>query len=130
MSCPNPLNIYFGQDALKKYYEPDNSPPLPLVEIPGSLNPFYDDGVRIYAKMMTMLPAHNVKALPGKFADAKSGHDQGTAWPGLITHIFVISPSTSRFLRGSRRDNHNHRIQFWLYGSIYVNFVPSQPRHT
>ncbi len=61
----NPLNTYTGPDALIKYYDPDCQPPLPLVELPDRLNPFRAEGVRIYAKMMTMLPAHNVKMLPG-----------------------------------------------------------------
>lgn len=60
------LNVYTGPDSLQKYFDPDCQPPLPLVEIPRHLNPFYDDGVRIYAKMMSMHPANNVKALPGK----------------------------------------------------------------
>ncbi|KAL1591755.1 hypothetical protein SLS60_011754 [Paraconiothyrium brasiliense] len=57
-------NVFSGQNALKDYYDPDKNPPLPLVEIPRQLNPFYNDGVHIYAKMMTFLPAHNVKELP------------------------------------------------------------------
>lgn len=61
----NEKNVYFGPDALKKYFDPDSQPPLPLVELPAHLNPFYKDGVRIYAKMMTMHPANNVKAMPG-----------------------------------------------------------------
>jgi len=65
MSVQNPLNVYSGKDALRKYYDPDYAPLLPLVEIPDSFNPFKEDGVRIYAKMMTVLPANNVKALPG-----------------------------------------------------------------
>ncbi|KAK2774706.1 hypothetical protein FQN53_003513 [Emmonsiellopsis sp. PD_33] len=60
----NVLNVYSGPDALKKYFDPDNQPPLPLVEVPETLNPFYKHGVRIYAKMMTMHPANNVKAIP------------------------------------------------------------------
>ncbi|KAG8631575.1 hypothetical protein KVT40_000715 [Elsinoe batatas] len=65
MVVSNPqANFYAGPDSLKQYYNPDIAPPLPLVEIPESLNPYRQDGVRIYAKMMTMLPAHNVKALP------------------------------------------------------------------
>jgi len=58
------LNVYSGPDSLKNYFDPDVQPPLPLVEIPEKLNPYRADGVRIYAKMMTMLPAHNVKSLP------------------------------------------------------------------
>lgn len=59
------LNVYSGPDSLRDYHNPDKQPPLPLVEIPLSLNPFRQDDVRIYAKMMSTLPANNVKALPG-----------------------------------------------------------------
>ncbi|QRW14192.1 cysteine synthase [Ceratobasidium sp. AG-Ba] len=58
----NPLNVFSGKNALVDYYNPDCNPPLPLVELPD--HPFVADGVRIYAKMMTALPAGNVKALP------------------------------------------------------------------
>lgn len=61
-------NLYYGPDALKRYFDPDSQPPLPLVELPAHMNPFYDDGVRIYAKMMTVHPANNVKAMPGMYA--------------------------------------------------------------
>ncbi|KAJ5929580.1 hypothetical protein N7454_006530 [Penicillium verhagenii] len=64
MTNSNEHNVYFGTDSLKKYFDPDCQPPLPLVELPIHLNPYYDDGVRIYAKMMTMHPANNVKAMP------------------------------------------------------------------
>ncbi|KAI5803073.1 tryptophan synthase beta subunit-like PLP-dependent enzyme [Geopyxis carbonaria] len=64
METANPLNVYSGPDSLIKYYDPDFQPPLPLVEIPNKLNPFREDGVRIYAKMMSCLPANNVKSLP------------------------------------------------------------------
>jgi cysteine synthase A len=65
MANLNEHNVYSGPDSLKKYFDPDCQPPLPLVELPRHLNPYYDDGVRIYAKMMTMHPANNVKAMPG-----------------------------------------------------------------
>ncbi|KAF3482151.1 cysteine synthase B [Arthroderma uncinatum] len=64
MANQNPLNVYSGPDSMRKYFDPDCQPPLPLVEIPVALNPFYNDGVRIYAKMMSMHPANNVKAIP------------------------------------------------------------------
>ncbi|ERF76812.1 hypothetical protein EPUS_07992 [Endocarpon pusillum Z07020] len=64
MNSSNPLNVYKGSKSLINYYDPSCQPPLPLVEIPVSLNPFAADGVHIYAKMMTFLPAHNVKAMP------------------------------------------------------------------
>lgn len=65
MSQVNSLNVYTGKDSIQKYYNPEILPPLPLVELPAVLNPFRNDGVRIYAKMMSMHPANNVKALPG-----------------------------------------------------------------
>lgn len=65
MDQPNYLNVYTGPDSVQKYYNPDILPPLPLVEVPDVLNPFRSDGVRIYAKMMSVHPANNVKALPG-----------------------------------------------------------------
>ncbi|OJJ33221.1 hypothetical protein ASPWEDRAFT_43297 [Aspergillus wentii DTO 134E9] len=64
MSTFNERNVYFGPDAVKKYFDPDSQPPLPLVELPIHLNPYHQDGVRIYAKMMTMHPANNVKSMP------------------------------------------------------------------
>ncbi|RMJ28670.1 cysteine synthase B [Aspergillus sp. HF37] len=57
-------NVYRGPNGLKEYFDPDSQPPLPLVELPAHLNPYYEDGVRVYAKMMTMHPANNVKAMP------------------------------------------------------------------
>lgn len=62
----NPLNVYFGKNALQNYFDPDYAPPLALVEIPDSLNPFAEDGVRIYVKLMSTHAANNVKAIPGK----------------------------------------------------------------
>lgn len=59
------LNVFRGPNSVADYFDPDNNPLLPLVEIPDSLNPFRHDGVRIYAKLLTALPAHNVKSLPG-----------------------------------------------------------------
>ncbi|SPO01905.1 probable cysteine synthase B [Cephalotrichum gorgonifer] len=60
----NLLNVYKGPDSVRNYFNPDASPPLPLVEIPDCLNPYRGDGVRIYAKMMSMHPANNVKSMP------------------------------------------------------------------
>lgn len=65
MAPANHLNLYTGPDSVKKYFDPDFHPPLPLVEIPDCLNPYRVDGVRIYAKMMSMHPATNIKVIPG-----------------------------------------------------------------
>ncbi|WYZ38249.1 hypothetical protein EsH8_III_000163 [Colletotrichum jinshuiense] len=64
MAKPNHLNVYTGPESVKNYFDPDFGPPLPLVEVPESLNPYRKNGVRIYAKMMSMHPANNVKAMP------------------------------------------------------------------
>ena len=66
MTSSNPLNVFKGPNSLANFFDPDQGPPLPLVEIPDTLNPLRRDGVRIFAKMLTQLPAQNVKSLPGK----------------------------------------------------------------
>ncbi|UNI14203.1 hypothetical protein JDV02_000857 [Purpureocillium takamizusanense] len=64
MAKENNLNVYKGPNSLRNYFDPDSSPPLPLVEVPDCLNPYRRDGIRIYAKMMSMHPANNVKCMP------------------------------------------------------------------
>ena len=86
----NERNVYFGPDALKNYFDPDSQPPLPLVELPERLNPYYKDGVRIYAKMMTMHPANNVKAMPGTFlASPFFSGEGGLPCPSPTCHLHV-----------------------------------------
>jgi hypothetical protein len=63
-------NVFRGPNSVVDFFDPDKNPPLPLVEIPDRLNPYRKDGVRIYAKMLTNLPAHNVKSLPGMASDS------------------------------------------------------------
>lgn len=60
----NDKNVFSGPDAIRDFLNPGNLPPLPLVELPVSLNPFVDDGVRIQAKLMGLLPLANVKSAP------------------------------------------------------------------
>ncbi|KAM4066221.1 pyridoxal-phosphate dependent enzyme [Hirsutella rhossiliensis] len=60
----NNLNVYSGPQSVREFFDPECQPPLPLVEIPDCLNPNRADGVRIYAKMMSMHPATNVKVMP------------------------------------------------------------------
>ncbi|OAA38118.1 cysteine synthase K/M:Cysteine synthase B [Metarhizium rileyi] len=64
MGNENVLNVYKGPDSVRQYFDPESSPPMPLVEIPNCLNPYRSDGIRIYAKMMSMHPANNVKSMP------------------------------------------------------------------
>lgn len=66
------LNVFSGPDSVKNYFDPECAPPLPLVEIPDSLNPYRQNGVRIYAKMMSMHPATNIKVIPGGYSDPPS----------------------------------------------------------
>ncbi|KAJ7835558.1 tryptophan synthase beta subunit-like PLP-dependent enzyme [Mycena olivaceomarginata] len=56
------MNVFSGKNALKDFYNPEKCPPTALVELPN--HPFESDGVEIYAKMLTLLPAANVKSLP------------------------------------------------------------------
>ncbi|KAJ7116709.1 tryptophan synthase beta subunit-like PLP-dependent enzyme [Mycena epipterygia] len=58
------LNVFSGEHALQDFYDPDKGPLIPLVELPERLNPYKKDGVQIYAKLMSHVPATNVKSLP------------------------------------------------------------------
>lgn len=57
-------NTFKGPDALKNFLNPEKHPNLPMVELPASLNPFVGDNVRVFAKMMSLSPLGNVKAVP------------------------------------------------------------------
>lgn len=57
-------NVFAGPDALKNFLDPDCNPPVPLVELPESLNPFAGQKVRIFAKLPYLLPLLNLKSLP------------------------------------------------------------------
>jgi cysteine synthase len=67
MNSPNGqfgLNVFEGSTAIRDFLNPDNSPPVPLVELPGEFNPCRAEGVRIFAKLMYLLPLLNIKSLP------------------------------------------------------------------
>jgi len=57
-------NVFEGPTAIRDFLNPENSQPLPLVELPGQLNPFRADGVRIFAKFACLGPLLNIKSLP------------------------------------------------------------------
>jgi cysteine synthase len=61
---PNPSNVFSGPDSIRKFLDPDGSPPSPLVELPEQLNPFAKQKVRIFAKLLYLLPLLNLKSLP------------------------------------------------------------------
>ncbi|MCX7928820.1 MAG: pyridoxal-phosphate dependent enzyme [Patescibacteria group bacterium] len=56
--------VFSGQDALINYFNPESHPPIPLVEIPNDLNPYCEDRVRVFGKIMSATPLANVKCLP------------------------------------------------------------------
>jgi cysteine synthase/rhodanese-related sulfurtransferase len=56
-------NTFSGKEGLYDYLNPENVM-TPLVELPPSLNPFYDDNVRISLKMMSTTALANVKSIP------------------------------------------------------------------
>lgn len=58
------LNTYSGKNAIREYLNPENGPYFPLVELPYTLNPYLQYGVRIFAKLMNATPLMNVKSLP------------------------------------------------------------------
>ncbi|KAF2793166.1 tryptophan synthase beta subunit-like PLP-dependent enzyme [Melanomma pulvis-pyrius CBS 109.77] len=122
MNPPNVLNVFKGPDALVQFFDPDRSPPLPLVELPDALNPLRRDGVRIFAKMLTQLPAQNVKSLPAlrmlrnerdahrqKIVEASSGSTvlslgmiSRALWDHEDVHAFVTNkkhPDSLKLLR-------------------------------
>ena len=57
-------SVYSGENSLKDYLNPENYQPTPLVELPGDLNPYTEDGVRIFAKFMPLVPLMNIKSIP------------------------------------------------------------------
>jgi cysteine synthase len=61
---PDQKNVFRGRDAIHRFLDPDCNPPLPLVELPEWLNPFEARRVRIFAKLMYLLPLLNLKSLP------------------------------------------------------------------
>ena len=58
------LNVFKGANAVRDFLDPGKQPYLPLVEIPDTLNPFAEDRVRIFAKLMGISPLASVKAVP------------------------------------------------------------------
>ena len=58
-------NFFAGENGLRDYLEPTFEKMIPLVELPPSLNPFFEKyDIHISAKIMGSLPLMNVKSLP------------------------------------------------------------------
>lgn len=56
--------VFEGPTAIREFLNPENNAPIPLVELPKSLNPFLDYDVRIFGKLMYLLPLLSIKSLP------------------------------------------------------------------
>ncbi len=56
-------NVFSWNDGLLDYLDPKNIM-TPLVELPQALNPFADQHVRIFAKLLNTLPLTNLKSIP------------------------------------------------------------------
>lgn len=65
-------NVFVGEQALKDYLCPANYQATPLVELPEDLNPFRKDNVRIFAKIMPLVPLMNIKSIPAYSMLAKA----------------------------------------------------------
>ncbi|HEU0085351.1 MAG TPA: pyridoxal-phosphate dependent enzyme [Candidatus Paceibacterota bacterium] len=60
----NKKNIFAGENAVRDFLNPGALGPLPVVELPKSLNPFHEEGVRIFIKLMQFVPLSNIKSFP------------------------------------------------------------------
>lgn len=69
-------SVFMGETALMEYLSPQNYAPTPLVELPSDLNPFRVDGVRIFAKVMSLVPLMNIKSIPA-FSMLQKAADRG-----------------------------------------------------
>jgi cysteine synthase len=58
------LNVFEGSNSIKDFLNPGKHPMMPLVELNSALNPHAENGIRIFAKLMTFAPLGNVKAIP------------------------------------------------------------------
>ena len=119
MAPRNYLNTYSGPEALRDYFDPDCQPMLPLVEIPPSLNPFYNDGVRIHAKMMSMHPANNVKLFPGMWMLQRCRP--------LTKYVFNSIKHVGKRSTAMQVKN-CCGIFFWFHSHIASTSFPDQPR--
>lgn len=136
------MNVFSGPNSLKDYYDPDQNPPLPLVELPQHLNPYHDQGIRIYAKMMTMLPAHNVKELPAlSMLSAPGAIGPGTKTiveyssgstvisMGIVARILHGIDDTKAYISNKTSDSKLKMLQFFGL-DLHLFGGPSQPEPT
>ncbi|PGH27481.1 hypothetical protein AJ80_00721 [Polytolypa hystricis UAMH7299] len=137
MAAPN--NVFRGPQSVAQYFDPDKSPPLPLVEIPNRLNPFRKDNVRIYAKLLTCLPAHNVKSLPAlnmllrepkardtKIAEASSGSTVLSL--GIIARVLWGNGDVDAYVTNKKpRESLNWLRFFGIRPCLYGGLAQQEP---
>ncbi|KAK1981815.1 cysteine synthase [Colletotrichum cereale] len=127
-------NAFVGPCSVSDYLDPDKNPPLPLVEIPDRLNPFRQDGVRIYAKMLTCLPAQNIKSLPAlkmlrnrpdakdkKIVEASSGSTVLSL--GIISRVLWGNEDVDAYVTNKKPPESLNMLRFFgirpcLYGGL------------
>ncbi|KAF5517460.1 Cysteine synthase [Colletotrichum aenigma] len=127
-------NVFSGPNSVIDYFDPDKNPPLPLVEIPDRLNPFREDGVRMYAKMLTCLPAQNVKSLPAlkmlrekphahdrKIVEASSGSTVLSL--GIISRVLWGNEDVDAYVTNKKPPESLNLLRFFgirpcLYGGL------------
>ncbi|KAF4624027.1 hypothetical protein G7Y89_g14149 [Cudoniella acicularis] len=143
MAQTNMQNVFKGPNSLVNYFNPDLQPPLPLVELPEKLNPFRVDNVRIYAKMLTALPAQNVKMFPAlnmllqnpaaaskSIVEASSGSTAISL--GLVSHVLWGNEDVCAYVTNKKHPDQLRLLRFFglkvsLYGGI-AQQEPDDPR--
>ncbi|KAH7323031.1 cysteine synthase [Stachybotrys elegans] len=133
-------NVFKGSDAVAQFFNPDNNPPMPLVELPDVLNPFRRDGVRIYAKMLTMLPAQNVKSLPAlnmlldkapgaatqSIVEASSGSTVLSL--GIISNVLWGNDDVTAYVTNKKHKDSLKLLRFFgLKVSLYGGLAQQEP---
>ncbi|KAL3587408.1 cysteine synthase fda4 [Fusarium poae] len=134
------LNVYSGPQALQQYFDPDEQPLMPLVELPPRLNTFSGDGVRIFAKMLTTLPAQNVKALPAlNMIRNAPGSERKSVVEASSGSTVISLALASRILNGNddvtayvTNKTEKSRLQTLSFFGLKINLYggPSQPEIT
>jgi cysteine synthase len=75
-SAPLKRGVFEGPSAIRDFLNPENHPPIPLVELPEHLNRFAKQGVRVFCKPMYLLPLLTIKSLPAlhMLMEAEASH--------------------------------------------------------
>lgn len=60
----NNKKVFEGKSAVTSFLTPGSLGMTPVVELPPSLNKFNKDGVRIFVKLMQLVPLGNIKSMP------------------------------------------------------------------